>query len=218
MATWRWQIAQWAEISWWRLYLGRKKKEDYLSRKAAYWRRVLQETGLRIRPGERVLDAGCGPAGIFLVLDRQQVDAIDPLLDAYALRLPHFSPASYAHVKFSSVSLEGFRPERPYDTVCCLNAINHVADLGRALDNLTGALAAHGQLLLSVDTHNHQVFHRLFRLLPLDILHPHQYDLAEYERMLTGRGLHIERTVRLRAGFFFDYHAIVARWPEVDRG
>lgn len=207
----RWRIAQWAEVRWWGRYLRRQQKEEYLQSKARYWRRILRQTGLTPAPDTRVLDAGCGPAGIFIVLDRQRVDAVDPLLPEYERRLPHFAPADYPNVRFHSRPLEAFKAEAPYPLVFCLNAINHVADLPAALDRLTRAVAPGGQLLLTVDAHNHAFFRRLFRLLPLDILHPHQYNLREYERMLIDREMRIEKMIRLKKGFFFDYYGMVCR-------
>jgi len=206
----RWKIAQAAEIRWWRQYLRGQAPEDYLERKAAYWQRVLRAAGLRLRPGERVLDAGCGPAGIFIALPEQQVDALDPLLPRYQAELPLFRPEQYPWVRFLAQPLEQFRPPAVYDTVFCLNAINHVAALGPALDALAACLAQGGQLVLSVDAHRHELLKRLFQWLPGDILHPHQHSLPEYQAMLQSRGLKLERAVQLKPGRIFDYWLMVA--------
>ena len=41
-----------------------------------------------------------------------------------------------------------------------------------------------GKLIVSIDAHNYQLFKHVFRLITGDILHPHQYDLKEYKKML----------------------------------
>ena len=41
-------------------------------------------------------------------------------------------------------------------------------------------------------------------------VHPHQYSLEEYQGMLAGRGLSVERAVRLKEGLIFDYFMMVA--------
>jgi len=206
----RWRVAQAAEIRWWRMYLRKKKPEEYLEQKAAYWRRVLQAAQFEPSPGACVLDAGCGPAGIFLVLKEQQVHAVDPLLDAYQANLPHFDPSHYPNVRFFAQPLEAFSPPELYDVIFCLNAINHVAGLEQSLDVLAGALQPGGRLLLSVDVHRYPFLKKVFQWIPGDVLHPHQYGLEEYQGMLEARGLSIERTLRLKEGVVFDYFLMVA--------
>ncbi|MCO6487447.1 MAG: class I SAM-dependent methyltransferase [Phaeodactylibacter sp.] len=207
----RWKAAQAAEIRWWRAYLRNKKPEAYLEQKAAYWRRVLEAAQYEPAAGTRVLDAGCGPAGIFIILEAQEVHAVDPLLGAYQADLPHFDPSRYPYVRFFAEPLESFDPPEPYDTIFCLNAINHVADLEKSLDVLAGALKPGGRLLLSVDVHKHGALKKLFRWVPGDVLHPQQYSLGDYQRMLRERGLEVERAVRLKEGRVFDFFLMVMR-------
>jgi 2-polyprenyl-6-hydroxyphenyl methylase/3-demethylubiquinone-9 3-methyltransferase len=209
----RWQIAQFFEIRWWRRYLSGKDKSAYLAQKRRYWVGILGQLRQPPAPGERVLDAGCGPAGIFIALPGQQVDALDPLLPAYTAQLPHFSPEDYPNVRFLPLPLENFSPERPYDTVFCLNAINHVADLPRSLDRLVASARAGGRLVLSVDAHRHRWLQRIFQWLPGDILHPHQYGLTDYADMLRTRGCVVEQTLRLKKGLVFDYFLLETSTP-----
>lgn len=205
----RWKLAQAAEIRWWRAYLRGKDPEEYLRLKAEYWRRVLKAAGFVPEPGALVLDAGCGPAGVFMILDEQEVHAVDPLLEAYRSSLPHFEPSRYSHVRFFNQPLESFQPPVLYDAIFCFNAINHVANLGKSLDVLAGALKPGGLLLLSVDVHKHAFLKKVFQWLPGDVLHPHQHGLGEYRGMLEGRGLEVERAVRIKRGFIFDYYLMV---------
>jgi 2-polyprenyl-3-methyl-5-hydroxy-6-metoxy-1,4-benzoquinol methylase len=205
----RWKIAQSAEIRWWQLYLKRKSTADYLQWKRAYWKTFLQQIGVFLKADEKVLDAGCGPAGIFTILESQQVDAVDPLLDRYDKKLNHFQKQNYPNVSFYSESIEDFKSPKIYDKVFCLNAINHVADLHLCLDKLVNFTHQGGQLIISIDAHNFQFFKRIFRLIPGDILHPHQFDLKEYKGMLNSRGVEISNVVLYRKHFFFNYYVLV---------
>ena len=209
MAKVRWQLAQQLEWRWWRRYLRRRSLPDYLSQKRAYWQRTFAALRISFRPAERVLDAGCGPAGAFIYLhDTQRLTALDPLLERYA-SLPIFDPADYPTVRFVPAPLEthGLRP--PFDTICCFNAVNHVRDWSASLDALTELAAPHTRLLLSSDVHRYGWLNRLFRWLPGDALHPQQHGPEEYRRALRGRGWRIEREVLLRGGRIFDYRAWV---------
>jgi 2-polyprenyl-6-hydroxyphenyl methylase/3-demethylubiquinone-9 3-methyltransferase len=226
--TFRWKIAQAAEIRWWQRYLKNKPTTDYAVWKTDYWKKLLAEMGLNdLNIEERnpdtlgteggknsttqsILDAGCGPAGIFMIFKNQKVDALDPLLDGYEATLPHFKKSNYPKVQFYSQPLESFDKKNAYDAVFCLNAINHVADLSRCFDVLVAATKKGGKLIVSIDAHNFPILKHIFQALPGDILHPHQYDLAEYTAMLTERGCTIEKTILKKHEFIFDYYVLVA--------
>lgn len=206
----RWRIAQFFEIRWWQHYLSGKEKNGYLNWKKAYWQALSDRLGLQVAAGASVLDVGCGPAGIFTIFPGNPVDAVDPLLDRYERDLAHFRKSDYPNVRFFSEALEHFQPPQTYDCVFCLNAINHVDDLKVCLDRLSACTRPGGTLVLSVDAHNYGWLKRIFRWIPGDILHPHQHDLAEYQEMLTSRGLRIERTLLLKKERIFGYYAMHA--------
>jgi SAM-dependent methyltransferase len=207
----KWEIAQFFEIRWWQHYLGQQEVEDYLSRKKNYWEGILSACPFALSPSYRILDAGCGPAGIFTILQDYQVDAIDPLIDQYEKVLPHFSRRQYPNTQFFPTTFEHFSPTATYDLVFCLNAVNHFKNITLAMEKL-GTLTAPGQwLALSIDTHKWRLAKHLFRMIPADLLHPHQYDLKEYEQMLTSAGFKIFQTEKLKNGYIFDYHIIFAK-------
>lgn len=209
--SWKWKLAQAAEIKWWEHYLRSQAPEEYLASKRAYWSRIMQQAGVKMTARQHVLDAGCGPAGIFIALPECRIDALDPLLEEYERRLPHFRREWYPNVAFYNSTLENFQAVHPYDAIFCLNAINHVSDIGAALDRLVNALAPQGSLWLSVDAHRYRLLRWVFQQLPGDILHPHQYTLQEYEGLLHARGLEIQQVMRLKAGRIFDYYLLEAR-------
>ena len=207
----RWKIAQAAEIRWWQSYLKKKPEADYHQWKTGYWQKLLAKIGVEPGAGEHVLDAGCGPAGIFMVFDEQQVDAVDPLLDQYEEKLAHFAKSSYPNVRFFAEPLEKFETDQTYDTVFCLNAINHVSDLESCFDKLVRMTKVGGQLVVSIDAHNWSFFRHLFRAVPGDILHPHQYNLAEYQKFLRNRNCELEEPVLMDEAFFFNYYVLVGK-------
>ncbi len=207
----RWRLAQEAELRWWKMYLRGGHTAGYLNRKAQYWRRVLSEAACDPGPGACVLDAGCGPAGVFMVLRDQIVDAVDPLIDRYEAKLGLFRKSSYPNVRFWAEKLEDFQPESLYSWVFCFNAINHVRDIERCLDVLNKALAPGGTLVISVDAHRFAVLKALFRALPGDILHPHQHDDAGYTAMLERRGLVLKQKKILKEEAIFRHYLYVAQ-------
>lgn len=211
MSRFRWKIAQYAEIRWWQNYLKSKPANDYLWSKSNYWTDFLRKINISPEPGSTALDAGSGPAGIFIILKDLLVDAVDPLINHYQEKLEHFKKEKYPFVSFFPISLEDFVPEKTYDTAFCINVINHVRDLENCLDKLDSCLGSAGKLVISIDTHNYQFFKYLFRTIQVDILHPHQYDLADYRSMFERRGFEILDEVRCEKRFLFDYYVLVCR-------
>jgi trans-aconitate methyltransferase len=207
----RWRIAQFIELLWWRNYLKGKTKEEYLLWKKKYWQKFLDDTEVVVAPDSHVMDLGCGPAGIFMLFEQQKVTALDPLLDGYEEKLPHFRKSDYPNVTFLNQALETYDTAKKADVVFCLNAINHVADIEKCFDILVESTESKGDLIVSIDAHNYQIFKYLFRYLHGDILHPHQYDLAEYEKMLTNRNCTIVKKILYKKEFFFDYYILVAK-------
>jgi 2-polyprenyl-3-methyl-5-hydroxy-6-metoxy-1,4-benzoquinol methylase len=201
----RWKIAQGFEILWWRNYLKKKVPAEYAAWKRAYWNDYLDRLAhvLTLKEGDKILDAGCGPAGIFMALESYGPDAFDPLLNDYE-KLPHFKRAMYPTVRFSTATLEGYQPETPFDTVFCMNAINHVDNLASAYDGLAAATKSGGTVVVTIDAHKSQFWKKLFRLIPGDILHPHQYDEAEYAAMLADRGFTVVDSQTMDSDFFFN--------------
>lgn len=205
----RWRLAQWLELRWWRSYLRGQVPETYLRDKYAYWARLLQQISWSVTEGARVLDMGCGPAGIFMYLhDKQAVTAVDPLISQYEA-LDIFEQCNYPEVTFVQSGMEDYRSSASFEAVYCLNAINHVGDWSAALDTLTSVSRIGTRLLLSSDVHRHAWLMPLFRRLPGDALHPQQHNADDYRRALRLRGWHIERELVLRTERIFEYRAWV---------
>jgi len=209
LSKWKWKLAQALEWRWWQYYLAKRPKQEYLNKKRIYWERMLQEAGVTVASGERLLDAGCGPAGLFILPLPAMVDALDPLLELYQSNLAHFDPADYPGVRFIARPIEMFQSPETYHKVCCFNAINHVNDLELSIRRLVDALRSGGMLIVSVDVHKHRFLKKIFQYLPGDVLHPHQYDSEDYCGLFLQRELILLRTITLKKGLIFDYGLMV---------
>ena len=213
--TRRWKIAQALELQWWRNYQRGKNPREYLTWKTNYWHKLMQQCGINVPAGARVIDFGCGPAGIFIALPNARVTALDPLLHQYSTCINFFFPADYPNVDFRNSPMEDFKAEGNYDFAFCMNAINHVADIENAFAVLCKSVKPGGTVVVSIDAHNYSFFKHLFRFIPGDALHPHQYDLAEYTQFLVHRGYSGVQPFLIKKEFFFSHFVLVATKPAI---
>lgn len=212
--TLRWRVAQYLERRWWQRYLRGKSPEEYLTDKKAYWQRTLAELGWEPVPGRKVLDAGCGPAGVYIhVGEIEEVTALDPLLDSYETDLAIFRQADYPNVRFLAQPLEqAFDEGADFDAIYCFNAINHVSDWDLAIDALTAHARPGTRLLMTSDVHRNKLLLPIFKALPGDALHPQQHGPEAYRSALKQRGWRIEREDVLRVEAIFNYTSWIAVW------
>lgn len=208
----KWHLAQRLEKRWWQRYLKKKEVSDYLKWKKNYWKQFLET--IEVLPTAikgRVLDAGCGPAGIFCYLADLgiNIDAVDPLLENYKA-LSHFDPKWYPTVQFATEKLEEYQSS-PYPLVFCLNALNHVEDIQKSIARLFELTREGGQCIISIDTHRSKALQKVFKWIPGDVLHPHQNTLPQYEELTTNEGFTVLRKHRIKTGRIFDYWVLVCQ-------
>ena len=86
-----------------------------------------------------------------------------------------------------------------------------MSDLSKAFEQLCKSAKAGGTIVVSIDAHNYSFLKHIFRLQPADILHPHQFDLKEYQEMLTSLNCAILQTVVIKKEFLFNHYVLVAR-------
>lgn len=209
----KWSIAQWLELRWWQRYLRGKDTARYLQWKSNYWHGVLAKTAVSLSSlkDKEILDAGCGPAGIYMILDQSRVTAVDPLLPQYEQKLAVFNSSMYPYVNFVRTPLEQFSSPTKFDVIFCMNAINHVNDIKEGLNILSKHLKADGTLIMTVDAHRSSFLKQLFRFIPGDALHPHQYDMQGYISLLSNAGLEVVKTARIKYGRIFTHELLAAR-------
>lgn len=209
--SWKWRLAQWLEVRWWQQYLKKKDIEQYLHWKRSYWNEFLVKVGHEFHPqmGAEVLDAGCGPAGIFMVLHHQKLTAIDPLIYHYSQHIRQFDPEWYPWVDFKNQTLEQKLPLNFFDKVYCLNVINHVHSANESMKNMHDALREGGHLVVSIDVHRYKWVRDFFRLIPLDALHPHQATAKDYIKMCEKSGLTLVKRFTFQKGVIFNYDVMI---------
>lgn len=206
----KWRIAQKLELLWWKQYLGRKNRSVYFDWKTQYWQRFLKDCQFSQQVAvHSILDAGCGPAGIFTTLSEYQVTAIDPLLEKYDKNLDDFRRDDYPWVAFYAKPIEAFTTTQTFDAIFCVNAINHVNCLSASIAKLKTLLAKNGTLYLTTDVHNNIMLKKLFRAIPGDALHPHQHSARDYEHLIKKCGLKIISNKCLKAGNIFNYQLFI---------
>ena len=210
MGIWKWKWAQQLEWRWWRRYLGSKNRADYLSWKKAYWLRLWNDLSLTIPDHASILDAGCGPAGIHLIFPINKTWAIDPLLPEYQ---EHGLLFSVGYAEYLPVGLEEFQLKDPVDWIFCMNVLNHTCEPEVSMQNMYRHLRPGGRLILAVDTHRYDFVKYLFRLIPADMLHPHQWSSEDYRKLLLRCGLRIEQEKVEKQGIIFNYQLWVAVKP-----
>ncbi len=205
MGKLRWKIAQYFERKWWNNYLKKKDPEEYLRWKNRYWAEFLEKFGYdRADFQDPILDIGCGPAGIFILFTEGTVHALDPLLDKY-VEDGALQKRNYPNVDFCTSSFEDFHSEDKFQTIFCLNAINHFEDIELSFRKLRERAAPDARIFLSIDAHKYRSLKRIFALFQWDILHPHQYTREEYEEFLRRNKLGIVSSKLMEKHSMFDY-------------
>jgi 2-polyprenyl-3-methyl-5-hydroxy-6-metoxy-1,4-benzoquinol methylase len=209
----RWRIAQAFELLWWQRYLHTKDEKSYLIWKKNYWINFLNEIKDFCQTDEnsKILDLGCGPAGIYLVFDKNEIDAVDPLINLYEEKIPHFKKANFPQVHFFCDSIENFTSSKNYATIFCINAINHVSDIEQAVKNLSTLADANTKIIVSIDSHKYTLLQKIFSWIPGDILHPHQYTLEGYKNLFQKHGFEIHFEKKLKSEMIFDYWVLGMR-------
>jgi SAM-dependent methyltransferase len=210
----RWNIAQFFELIWWQQYLRKRSVDEYLAWKKKYWTDFLtaiKEPSFDYYDARlRVLDLGCGPAGIFINYPFP-ITAVGPLLAQYEQKITHFSKQKYPHISFIESTIENFESHQKYDLVFCINCVNHVIELEKTFQKLYDVTEDNGYCIVSIDAHKHQVLRSIFSIIPGDILHPHQHTKSEYTQIIRKNRFTITKEVCLKSELIFDYYVFVLR-------
>lgn len=199
----KWEVAQKLERIWWKRYLKNKNVTTYLQWKRSYWQSFIEDHIPHI--GSSCLDLGCGPAGIFTVIGDNKVTAVDPLIEEYEYSLKHFSREMYPDIRFITSKMESFSDSKTYDTIFCLNAINHVDDLYASIENIAAYMHDDSSAYVSTDAHRFGFFQQIFKWIPADALHPHQYTSDQYKYIFNQCGLEVIQEKCVKRGRIFDY-------------
>jgi SAM-dependent methyltransferase len=202
----KWHVAQFLEKKWWQKYLHRKSPSQYLNWKKDYWRSFLEQVDVPFsRLQGPVLDVGCGPAGVYIILDDYDVTAVDPLIEFYEIHLPVFARDAYPRVRFVTQDFESWETNTSYRTITCFNAINHFHHPDQSLSKIKQIASEETDIYLTIDTHKYILFKWFFQWVPVDALHPHQWDTKDCLRKFDLAGFKVIQMRRLRGNFLFHY-------------
>lgn len=103
--------------------------------------------------GLNVLEIGCGPMGGALCFNDCEIWGIDPLVDVYkSVGYPLDEYASRMHYVTAGAEVMPF-PDRSFDAVFSVNAIDHVDDLPAAAREISRVLRPGGKLNLEAHYH-----------------------------------------------------------------
>ena len=184
MGSAAWERAQEAE----RAYQVQKDPSSIVSKSVAYWSRVLAflpPAEVAIGPATRVLDAGCGPAGILLGLTEGRRTGFDPLMGFYLERFPHLLETP---VRWIEARAEEFRGETAFDVVFCVNMLDHTEDPAASAENLARQVAPGGKLVLLLNVHLTRFFRWYFARFHrfIDPPHPHHFHRDDVAGLFPG--------------------------------
>jgi glycosyltransferase involved in cell wall biosynthesis/phospholipid N-methyltransferase len=148
-----------------------------------------------VRPhcGQRVLEIGSGMGNLTRELIPRELyfaSDINPVCLDSLKRLTHDRP--YLHVTLTDVTKAETFPQVPggFDTVVCLNAIEHIDDDRGALENIRRVLAANGRAVILVP-HGPQIHGTLDEALG----HRRRYTLESLQRLADQAGFSVRQTI-----------------------
>ncbi len=147
--------------------------------------------------GQRILEVGSGIANISRQLPKLERLTLSDNDDQY-LRLLHQGFRHFEVVDVARLDLtsdEDFAAlQRRYDTVLCLNVLEHVEDDEAALRRMIGVLEPGGRLIVLVPQHR-----ALFSAMDRELGHCRRYSSRELRRKMEDAGLSMERMMDFNA-------------------
>lgn len=150
-----------------------------------------------IRPyiGRRVLEAGAGIGNFTALLaDRDLVVAAELEAERVARLDRRFADRPNVIAEAVDLTDPGILrlAAHRFDTVVCLNVLEHIRDHSAALRHMAGVLQPGGRLVLLVPAHP-----ALYGTLDERLGHVRRYRAPELHRLLTAAGLEVERRFAL---------------------
>ena len=165
------------ELKFWRERFPKKLDGE---QPAAYYRRTYHETNAApfrdLELGRIVVDVGCGPFGT-LAYD-EPIVGIEPLADAY---MEQFGPYPDGWRVHGCMAEEIPLEDASVDTVVCVNALDHMQDPWKAVDEIVRILKSGGRLVLSTDVGGTPGHPCLIEEADLDDALLHRFDVIQHE-------------------------------------
>ncbi|MBI4428789.1 MAG: class I SAM-dependent methyltransferase, partial [Ignavibacteriales bacterium] len=171
-----WKTAQEEELHCWSINREKLRRSDYLEIKKLYWQRLLSKIGILhvLGTDARILEVGCGPAGVFLLLPREsrndQYYVLDPLLARYKEMFPDYF-GRCVEVD-SALETWRFQPDLRFDLILAINCIDHSLDIEKFLAQVRTLLSESGRAIVAVNTHQRRWTARLWKRFQ-KVIEPH---------------------------------------------
>ncbi len=189
-----WVRAQHGELEYWKRDSTGSRAAERTEERAAVNRGYVATVRRHgsLKPGDRVLEVGCGPAGAITVVDdRCERYGVDSLIHEYR-DMYGLAPA----VRYSKQVGERLAfKDAFFHVVMCINVLDHTRNPSAVLDELCRVLCSGGMMLLVVDTFRGLRFYRKRFKRWLRIVrgrpekHPHTFRAGDITRAVGLRGL-----------------------------
>jgi SAM-dependent methyltransferase len=169
--------------------------------------------------GERILEVGCGIGNFTsLLMDRELIVATD----VYAPCVDYLKTRLGGSLKVVPVQLDISEPAAlelasyEFDTVICLNVLEHVEDDLRALSHMQSLLKPGGRLVLLVPA-----FQFLYGTVDKSLDHYRRYNRKTLLPRMQAAGFHIERSFYMNvigmSGWFLNNRLLKRREENADQ-
>lgn len=158
-----------------RAYHEQKDPRTVLDVNQKYWQRILDsipQGEVSIGPQTRILDVGCGGAGILLILENGIRTGVDPLMSFYRQK---FSFLDDTQIRWVEGMAEDFDDSEKFDVIFSINMLDHTESPRASALNLERLLAPGGKLVCVLNVHLTRFWRKYYESFYrwVDPPHPH---------------------------------------------
>jgi 2-polyprenyl-3-methyl-5-hydroxy-6-metoxy-1,4-benzoquinol methylase len=153
--------------------------------------------------GLRILEVGCGIGNMtrYFLKNSRQVVALDVLPESVACVRQQYSLLALEGDICDDSVVEKLHAEYDFDTVVCLNVLEHIPDDGKALKNMFRLLKLGGHLVLYVPAGNY-----LYGTLDEALGHYRRYNRQQFHDVVSGQGYKIEKIFYMNVAGIFGWY------------
>jgi SAM-dependent methyltransferase len=166
----RWDIATKHELSTWNTQKELFTSKSYLDSKKRYWDGIINGLPFKIQKNMQILEVGCGPMGITLVLKAGRIFGLDPLINEF--RKNFKIPPYY---KYIPKKIEDYKTDEKFDVIFAMQVLDHVDDIKKTAKVTESLLKECGFLVVEMRCSNHTPIKHYFNIFGrfIDPNHPH---------------------------------------------